>query len=744
MGNLLTLLLFILSINLAFAQTIVDDPLYKKLQTAVKIEAIKSKYGITGDVILNDMKPVDPLDEEQKLAKTCNPENVDGTEDEEESEKEMVLIFTGEYNPGGPPDVEVEHNRAYSVPAYVLNFDQYQDVLNQDGNKILELSGNLTNSEGGNPFAGFGTLLLYGASKLYTPEKANDHNFNKEVLGWMGDKIRDLNLNKDDQVALIASISNILYSNYDDDRNVTVNADNDPRNIATQAFGLFGENQKINSMGAVCDDIAFVGCELYQELNPDDDCLTMQSTTANGGQHFVTLLGNNGTRDYRIINGGTVAGATGAAYLDLDPSAHVGKAIGSTFRLNSIDKKTGAHKSIAIVKSEYGQWLDKIMDNEEKTGASIVGDLDGAIVQRLGAAFELQEKKIQKERELRIKAGVEQGQLSNANLVAVYALIDKKYKYSKVGVGLGYTYTDFRKKNTTIQGAPDTVIYNRSYSHAPTNIESKTKANRVHINPYYKVGNQHEFTKGNNKFTVHYSNGIYLNLMAGNASSVVAAERGITTITDNTTGDVASRINSPTKNTFKSFVFDWNMGLTQKFGVDYSNEKSGTDASVGVQLTEELGPRDWTRVHGLASDFAVAAKNLKFFLNRVEVAAKVNQKITDKVEVMAEGQYLGTNVGQNVLAQMGIKIDIPKGMQVFILTSYGAQLKGYQTKQNYLPVMNKPGVNVEGGVILKKGPLKGAKFGAGVNWHKVDGIGYGGEAIIPINIPNKKRKRKKN
>jgi hypothetical protein len=290
----------------------------------------------------------------------------------------------------------------------------------------------------------FGALLLVGASQMYQADKVNDIDYNNQVNQMMAEKIRAMNFSHDQIVQLIASISNSLYDNYNDPRNVTPQADNNPRYWTSQASGLFTQD---NNRGGVCDDISFLGCQLYQAVKPGEDCLTMHASGAGGSQHFVMLLGNKGTRDYTTINGGYVENAKGLNYLSMDPASPMGADGGINVRLNRV--KDGKHESIAVIKNEYGQWMEKVMDQEGKPGSSVVKDLDGLVLQNLGAAFEKNQKQIEESKNSSVKYGVNQGMLSNGTqMVAVYALIDKTTSKKKVGIGLGYNFSQFDAKQS--------------------------------------------------------------------------------------------------------------------------------------------------------------------------------------------------------------------------------------------------------------------------------------------------------
>jgi hypothetical protein len=211
-------------------------------------------------------------------------------------------------------------------------------------------------------------------------------------------------------------------------------------------------------------------------------------------------------------------------------------------------------------------------------------------------------------------------------------------------------------------------------------------------------------------------------MMAGHGSSEYSNQI-MTSWTDKTTGKITEQTNRTEKFQSGGIIFDGNLGLSQQVGVNYSNKATGTEADFKMQLTEEFGPDDWNRVHGLQVKTLESLSNMKFFLNRVEVNTQLNQKLSPETTLMGNLQYLGTNVGQSLLARMGVQFDIPKDMQIFVLTSYGKEFKGYKTNQNYLPVSNQSGLSIMGGVTSKNGLNVGA------------GVRYDAKSVISPVIP---------
>lgn len=701
----------------------VSAPIDKSLIDQVKISALESPEGVSGDVIAKDMNPaLTPGPDDQN----CPTDDKDKKKDKD---KELVLIFTGEYNSRPSMNINGVSVSSPDLQSYDPADPQYKDLLSKDAGKIMGLANANSQTYQGDPLTHFGALLLVGASQMYQADKVNDIDYNNKVNQMMADKIKAMNFTHDQVVQLIASMSESLYKNYNDPRNVTPEGDNNPRYWTSQANGLFSQN---TNMGGVCDDISFLGCQLYQAVNPNDDCLTMHSSGAGGSQHFVMLLGNKGTRDYTTINGGYVENAKGLNYLSMDPASPIGADGGVNIRLNRV--KDGKHQSIAVLKNEYGQWMEKVMDKEGKPGSSVVKDLDGTILQNLGAAFEKNQAQIEESKKSSVKYGVNQGMLSNGTqMVAVYALIDKSTLKKRVGVGFGYNYSQF---NTVPLMESKSYSFNDLNRERSFSVEYNNSIHRLHINPYYGLGNSFNITKGNNEFKIHYLNGVYANLLAGVQVANQVEKNQV--IDRNDQGEIVSQRTSTYTESGAGIIFDGNLGFSEKLDVDLSNKKTGTDVKFNAQLTQEFGPTDWTRTHGLRADFLGGMKNMTFFLNRVELNTQVKQKVGDGKSVLGGVQYLGSNVGQNLLTQLGFQFDIPKDMKVYIMTGYGAEFGGYKTNQNYLPVSNNTGALLKAGVSNEKG----LKVGAGVRYdpRSIQPVSGQVNATIPIGI-NKKRKK---
>jgi hypothetical protein len=701
----------------------VIPPIDKSLIDQVKINALESAEGVSGDVIAKDMNPaLTPGPDDQNCP-------TDDKEKKKDKDKELVLIFTGEYNSRPQLNINGASVGSPDLESYDPTDPQYKDLLSKDAEKIMGLANANSQINSDDPLNHFGALLLVGASQMYQADKVNDIDYNNKVNQMMADKIKAMNFTHDQVVQLIASMSESLYKNYNDPRNVTPEGDNNPRYWTSQANGLFSQN---TNMGGVCDDISFLGCQLYQAVNPNDDCLTMHSSGAGGSQHFVMLLGNKGTRDYTTINGGYVENAKGLNYLSMDPASPIGADGGVNIRLNRV--KDGKHESIAVLKNEYGQWMEKVMDKEGKPGSSVVKDLDGTILQNLGAAFEKNQSQIEESKKSSVKYGVNQGMLSNGTqMVAVYALIDKSTPKKRVGVGFGYNYSQF---NTVQLMETNSYSFNDLNRERSGSVDYNNSIHRLHINPYYGFGNTMSVSKGNNEFKIHYLNGVYANLLAGVQVADQVEKHQV--IDRNDQGEIVSQRTSTSSESGAGIIFDGNLGFSEKLDVDLSNKKTGTDVKFNAQLTQEFGPSDWTRTHGLRADFLGGMKNMTFFLNRVEMNTQVNQKIGEGKSVLGGVQYLGSNVGQNLLTQIGFQFDIPKDMKVFIMTGYGAEFGGYKTNQNYLPVSNNTGALLKAGLTNEKG----LKVGAGVRYdpRSIQPVSGQINATIPIGI-NKKRKK---
>jgi len=687
------------------------------LVDSIKIKALTSKEGVPGDVIAKDMDP----------ALNFNGEDCTPNEDKEKSKKELVLIFTGEINSRPVVTVKGENIDSPTLDNFDPTNSEYKDLFSKSSEKIWGLANALGQFNRESQLTNYGMLLVLGASQMYDPNKVNDKNYNESVNLMMADKIKALNLSRDDQIKLIASMSEFLYSNYNDPRNITSNADNNPRYWTAQAHGIF---QQSPNSGGVCDDISFLGCQLYGALNPGSDCLTMHSAGVGGTQHFVMLLGDKGTRNYTTINGSFVEKTQDSQYITMDPASPIGADGGNNIRLNGI--VDGKHRSFTVMKNEYGQWMQKVMHQPDTPGASIVSDLDGILLQNLGAAFEKHKTTEDEKVKASFKTGVNQGMLSNGTqMIAVYALIDKTTVKKKVGIGIGYNYGMLNKTGTN-----QSVSYNVFSDTLNWNyrVDYENDIHRLHLNPYYGLGNVHKFVKGSTEIKLHYLNGVYANLLVGTQKTDETSKH--TETLTNSQGQVIDVLVNQENNQYGGIIFDGNFGLSQKVGLDISNKK-GTNVKLGMQLTQELGPSDWNQVHGMKSNFFQSMKNMTFFLNRVELKGEVSQKLDEKKTLMVGAQYLGTNVGQNLLTQVGMKFQIPNEMEVYVLTGYGAEIGGYRTNQNYLPVNNNSGLSLKSGVVSPRG----LNVGAGVRYDPNSTQPFSTQLNATIPILRKKKKR---
>ena len=655
----------------------------------LKIMAIESKEGIPGDVILKDMQA--PLNSE--VNDPLCPQ-------QESSEKELVLLFTGEVNNASEQQTTLGTNvpRILENDLFKADDKKYQSLFEKDSNTILGLAKELTPDQNNKDevLKNFGGLLILGASQKYNPQLINSGSYNDQINLLMANKIKDLNLSRDEQLKLISSMSSLLYDNYNNKRNVTTDSDNTPRYWATQGYGLFNPGNE--NMGGVCDDIAALGCQLFQSINPGEDCFTMHEAKAGGLQHFVMLVGKDGTENFTVIDGGKISETEGANYLSQKPEERLKAGGAVNIRLNRF--KDGSHQTITLVKTEHGQWMQEVMDIKGKPGSSLVGELDGVTLKNIGAAYE--KKMTERQSDVKtIKYGVNNGVLQGgSNVVAVYALLDKKTLRERMGIGLAYsyafdeeTYSNDRYINkpgqTIIQSMTDKKVY---HSH------------QFHINPYYGLGRSFEINRGNNSLKIHYLNGVYANIMVGAENSSHMGSR-TTTIRDQF--DVNTNTDRDKYKTEPGIIYDGNLGLSQQVALDFNNQQTGTSVNVGVQVTEELGPRDMTRIHGIiagAPGFFGAISKLNFHLNRLEARADFKQKIKENTNLMGSGSYLGTNVGAKYLAELGLEFDVPdQGMEIYVMTSYGASSGGFNSNQDFLPQNNNNGIGVRAGMKTNQG-----------------------------------------
>jgi hypothetical protein len=728
----LNIILILISLP-AFSQVPPTVDFNKDLIDKIKIEAINSKDGISGDVIVNDMNPATSGSGEEE----CLEDN--DKDKNKEKKKELVLIFTGEIN--SRPNIKVNGSDVSHMKFKSNDFSdkKFHNILQKDSQDLLQLASELTENPDNRDqvLSNFGGLLLLGAKQKFDPSKLEDYNYNDQVNSLIASKISSLNLSKKEQINLISSILSSLNTlSYNDARNVTLESDNKPRYWTSQAEAVFGGG--IN-YGGVCDDIAMVGCQLYQALNPDQDCFTMHQAGMGGSQHFVMLIGENGTDNYTTINYGEVQTAQGRQYLTQSPRSTDNIGGGINIRLNRY--MNGKHQSVAVTKSEYGRWIQQMMDVKGSPGSSLVNDLDGVVLQNLGAAFEKNVEESEKnKKDKTFKYGVNQGTLSGgANVVAVYALLDKTTARQKMGIGLAYASSFSGKSNdnnfttrfeTNFMGRRTESIRQHSGS---------AQAHHLHLNPYYGLGRSFDFKHGPNQFRIHYLNGVYANFLAGYES------RKIETLNidhNYNTNNVLVGSYQFTSNTSKSgIIFDGNLGLSQQMGLSVKNDKSRTEANVGVQLTEEFGPSDWGRTHGLRNNFSESMKNMTFFLNRVEVNAQLKQGLNEKTRLLAGTQYLGTNVGSKFLTEFGFEFDIPKDVQIFVLTGYGTSSGGFNSNQDFLPTNNNEGLGVRAGVKTKKG----VKINTSVRYNPSNStlpVNTQLNAIIPIGIKDEKQPKK--
>ena len=141
----------------------------------------------------------------------------------------------------------------------------------------------------------------------------------------------------------------------------------------------------------------------------------------------------------------------------------------------------------------------------------------------------------------------------------------------------------------------------------------------------------------------------------------------------------------------------------------------------------------------MRTDFLGAMKNMTFFLNRVELSAQGKQKVQENKSLLGGVQYLGSNVGQNLLTQIGLEFNIPREMKVYIMTGYGAEFRGYKTHQNYLPVSNNSGLSLKAGVRSGRGP----QVGAGIRYDRKSSAPFSGQvnAVVPLRVHSKKQKK---
>ena len=97
-------------------------------------------------------------------------------------------------------------------------------------------------------------------------------------------------------------------------------------------------------------------------------------------------------------------------------------------------------------------------------------------------------------------------------------------------------------------------------------------------------------------------------------------------------------------------------------------------------------------------------QELNFDFDNIEGRVQASQKLNSTTELTGDLKYLGTNVGQALLAEIGIKVINPNGMKWFAMAGYGARMSGFATRENILPTSKKPeGVSSKVGIETPEG-----------------------------------------
>ena len=525
------------------------------------------------------------------------------------------------------------------------------------------------------------SLLLLRGALMFDPEKLNDAQHNQELVDDMGGMIKKMNLSEKEQIEMIASIGETLGKNYNHKR--ANQRDNDSRYLGSQLSGLYKDDKNKRDMGGVCIDIAHVSCQLYEKINPHKECLIMGEAF-----HAVMLIADENSKAYTIVDYGLIDKVEGRNFKQMLTNTKMGTNI-RLFKNNN-----GKIEPIANIKNEYGQWVADAISVEGKTGESLVRNLDGKLnnlTNQINYNLD-QDENDGNTFELR---GREGNLTTGEKITAIYAVIDQQNPNSKLHLSVGGIHS--YKKNETVSA--------RSENLPGRSLHQESIRNNIHISGSAGVGGEHDIKSERDLQTriYHYS-GAYVNLhhSAGSDTYHVAVD------------------SIPNKSFFvqrkDDQSIDGDLGLSNSLGVITENRKTGTKVSLEGQFTHDINLKDISRAYGSqeSSNFESTMKkiisNINFSLNRVEARAKVEQNITPQLTAVAGGQYLGTNVGQNILAEAGVTIENPDGMKYYVLTGYGARIAGFKTRQNYTPHGQDEGVSLKAGVATSQGDRFDAKL----------------------------------
>ena len=559
------------------------------------------------------------------------------------------------------------------------SFAELQDMAKQ---LIPTMSGELAYHPGSR---GFGTnqnketinrntasLILIKASQGFDKTRINDPQYNQQITNEVGDMIGKMNLNETEQLKMISSIASTLEQNYNYERSSL--RDSDSRYMGSQLYGLYqpedGGNNR--SYGGVCQDISFVSCQLYERLNPEKECLTM--TTATGkAYHSVMMVSNKGTKDYTILDYGITNKSAGENFMQMRGRINTGMNI----RLSK--NNNGVNEEIAVVKNEYGQWIADATSVAGKTGNSLVRDLDGKInrlTQQFVHSFLSQEEQDDGNT---FEVRAREGKLSSGeNVTAVYAVIDQQRPNSKLHISVGGIETSSNETKSL------------SIGNSTVRRDSQEDRESIHINASASLGGEHKHnTPNGSRLAVYHYTGAYVNLQlskTGTTDRYYVADKPYTEVAED-----------------QVIGIDGNIGLSNTLGAKVENPASGTTLKLEGQVQHELVITDESKLYNLSNDIGGLLGNISFIPNRIEARAEVEQRINSQITAVGKGQYLGTNVGQNVLAEAGINIQNPDGMKYYVLTGYGARLSGFKTKQNYTPDNQNQGAILKAGVATPKG-----------------------------------------
>ncbi len=255
----------------------------------------------------------------------------------------------------------------------------------------------------------------------------------KEIAASWAQTIGHITNDKKERLALLATIGDKLYANYNDSRNpkannAQTNPDNKP--IPTgdltlqQIFGAALEGNVYS--GGVCNDISETLAYVGEALFPGDDVLTIT-----GGSHFGVIVtdGNETT----LIDGSTTRQFKDGFKLHENSSS-------ANMRISKVID--GQLKEIAVVETELGQLVEETFQSDKpllKTSNDI-----SKVITQIKKIIELNENK---RRELSLTTGA--AKLSDSEVVMVVAKYETFSRNGKFTIGTGSSSQRFDASGKT-------------------------------------------------------------------------------------------------------------------------------------------------------------------------------------------------------------------------------------------------------------------------------------------------------